>query len=93
MKRAVMWVKRVLAVAAALLALAVVIPNIAPRGWPQNREVLRAVSWEPDPLAVTLYVASAAIIVTMIFIGDRRSRIVEWLGWILLAVFVFLAVR
>ena len=76
--RALVWVMWVVAVVAALFVLAVELPNFAPHGWPG---------------AAKLYVLSAVAIVAMIVIGERRSRLVEWSGWILLALFVFLAAR
>ena len=88
----VAWAGRVCAVALALLALGVIIPNIGPKGWPGDHHV-GVLRQGRDPWAVATYVAIACGLVTCIFIGQRRWRTLEVTGWALLLAFVILAFR
>jgi hypothetical protein len=83
------WAKRLLAVFLAVMALAVIVPDIAPRGWPESKEAPIG----RDPLVVAIYCGIAASILMLVFVGERRSRALEIFGWALLVLFVVLAFK
>lgn len=83
------WTTRIIVVAVGLLYLAVIGPSIMPRGWPTSRQVASDTSG-PDPWIVGGHVVVVSLMIVCIWFGQRRSRVVEGLGWTL---FIGLIVR
>jgi len=84
------WISRTIAILAALFYLAVIIPNIMPRGWPANLQLTVEANGR-DPYALAMYVGLMSITLACIFIGQRRSRLAEGIGWTVLLGLLVLA--
>jgi hypothetical protein len=83
------WGERVCAVVLAVLALAVIAPNIGSvERTASGRQVFRR-----DPWTLLACVVAASVIVAAIIVGQKRSRTLRIAGWVLLLAFWVLEIR
>lgn len=89
-KTASIWLSRALAVLAAILYMAVVVPSIMPRGWPANQQLTVEANGR-DPVVLGMHLIITAVPIACIWVGQRKSRAVESVGWACLGVLLLLA--
>jgi len=79
--RRTVWIERIVAIVLALLALAVLYPNLGSfKRLPNGREVWKS----GDPRTLAIFVAVELVLLVAIIVGQRRSRVLRIVGWILL---------
>lgn len=84
------WVERTLVVCLALFILAVIIPSINPEQEFMNSPTLPK-TFTQNKRVVWAYVGGVCLPVICIFFGQKRSRLLEIVGWTVLIGLVLMA--
>lgn len=85
------WIARGFAIFLAIVALALIIPNIGPPQGGGGHSLSNTITNERSLVAVLVYVLAAVLPVGFIFVGHKRWQFLEYIGWFLLVVLVILA--
>jgi len=85
------WASRIAAMLLALVYLALVIPSIMPRGWPANR-YLTVEADGRDPWLMAGHIGLISVVAACIWLGQRRSRVLEGVGWAVLSFLLLVAI-